>query len=53
VIVGIPGHIMVVRGGDNTYVYIADSSPANRTALTHAQFMGIWNTNFSVMLVPR
>lgn len=53
VIVGIPGHIMVVRGGDDTYVYTADSSPANRTALTHAQFMGIWNTNFSVVLVPR
>ncbi len=53
VIIGIPGHIMVVRGGDDTYVYTADSSPANRTALTHAQFMGIWNTNFSVVLVPR
>jgi hypothetical protein len=53
VIVGIPGHIMVVRGGDGTYVYLADSSPANRTALTHAQFTWIWNTNFSVVLVPR
>lgn len=51
VIVGNPGHIMVVRGGDNTYVYVADSSPANRVAMTHAQFMAWWD-GFSVVLVP-
>jgi hypothetical protein len=51
VIVGGPGHIMVVRGADNTYIYIADSSPANRTAMTHAQFLAWW-IGFTVVLVP-
>ncbi len=52
VIVGNPGHIMVVRGGDDNYIYVADSSPANRYAMTHAQFMDWWD-GFSVVLVPR
>ena len=52
VIVGNPGHIMVVRGADNTYIYVADSSPANRTAMTYAQFLAWWD-GFSVVLVPR
>jgi peptidase C39-like protein len=52
VIVGNPGHIMVVRGADNTYIYVADSSPANRTAMTHAQFLAWWD-GFTVVLVPR
>ncbi|HEY6542753.1 MAG TPA: C39 family peptidase, partial [Ktedonobacteraceae bacterium] len=52
VIVGNPGHIMVVRGGDDNYIYVADSSPANRTAMTHAQFLDWWD-GFSVVLVPR
>ncbi len=52
VIVGIPGHIMVVRGGDSTYVYLADSSPVNRTQMTHQDFLAIWN-NFSVLLAPQ
>ena len=51
VIVGNPGHIMVVRGADNTYIYVADSSPANRTAMTHAQFLAWWD-GFTVVLVP-
>ncbi|MGH2481635.1 MAG: cysteine peptidase family C39 domain-containing protein, partial [Ktedonobacteraceae bacterium] len=51
VIVGIPGHIMVVKGGDTTNVYIVDSSMTNRTILTHAQFMNIWN-KFSVLITP-
>ena len=51
VIVGIPGHIMVVKGGDTNNVYIVDSSMTNRTILTHAQFMNIWN-KFSVLLTP-
>jgi hypothetical protein len=51
VIVGNPGHIMVVRGGDDNYIYVADSSPADRTAMTHAQFMAWWD-GFSVVLVP-
>lgn len=52
VIVGNPAHIMVVKGADNTYIYVADSSPANRTAMTYAQFMAWWD-GFSVVLVPR
>ena len=52
VIVGNPGHIMVVRGGDNNYIYVADSSPADRTVMTHADFMAWWD-GFSVVLVPR
>ncbi|MFL5628522.1 MAG: cysteine peptidase family C39 domain-containing protein [Ktedonobacteraceae bacterium] len=52
VIVGIPGHILVVRGGDSNYIYLADSAPANRTIMTHQQFMSLWN-NFSVLLTPQ
>lgn len=52
VIVGIPGHILVVRGGDSNYVYLVDSAPANRTILTHQQFLDLWD-NFSVELLPR
>jgi hypothetical protein len=52
VIVGIPGHILVVRGGDNNYVYLVDSAPANRTSMTHAEFLSMWN-NFSVLLTPQ
>ena len=51
VIVGMPGHIFVVRGGDSTYVYLADSAPANRTVMTHQAFMSIWN-GFSVLITP-
>jgi len=51
VIVGNPGHIMVVRGADSNYIYVADSSPANRTAMTHAQFLAWWD-GFTVVLVP-
>ncbi len=52
VIVGNPGHIMVVRGADANYIYVADSSPANRNTMTHAQFSAWWD-GFSVVLVPR
>ena len=51
VIVGNPAHIMVAIGADNSYIYVADSSPANRTAMTHAQFLSWWD-GFSVVLVP-
>jgi len=51
VIVGEPGHIFVVRGGDSNYVYVLDSSPANLTTLTHAQFTALWN-GFSVLITP-
>jgi len=52
VIVGLPGHIFVVRGGDSNYVYLADSAPANRTVMTHQEFMSVWN-GFSVLITPR
>ena len=52
VIVGIPGHILVVRGGDNNYIYLVDSAPANRTFMTHTDFLSIWD-NFSVLLTPQ
>lgn len=46
------GHIFVVRGGDDQYVYIADSSPANFQRMTHAMFVGMWQ-GFSAVLTPR
>ena len=52
VIVGMPGHIFVVRGGDNNYVYLLDSAPANRKFMTHGEFLAVWD-GFSVELVPR
>jgi hypothetical protein len=52
VIVGVPGHILVVRGGDSTYVYLVDSAPADRTLMTREQFANWWD-NFSVELLPR
>ena len=51
VIVGNPAHIMVVRGADKNYIYVADSSPANRNAMTYSDFMAWWD-GFSVVLVP-
>lgn len=51
VIIGSPGHIMVIKGGDANYVYVVDSSPANRTVMTHDQFMNFWD-GFSVLVTP-
>ena len=51
VIVGVPDHILVVRGGNSAYVYLVDSAPADQTIVTYAQFMNEWN-NFSVVLTP-
>ena len=52
VIVGMPGHIFVVRGGDSNVVYVVDSAPANRTVLTYQEFTSIWN-GFSVLITPQ
>jgi hypothetical protein len=52
VIVGVPGHILVVRGGDSNYVYLIDSAPADRTVMPREQFANWWD-NFSVELLPR
>jgi hypothetical protein len=51
VIVGVPGHILVVRGGDSNNVFLVDSAPADRTIMSRAQFAGWWD-NFSVELLP-
>lgn len=45
------GHLFVIRGGDSSYVYIADSSPANFQHMTHAMFLGMWQ-GFSAVLTP-
>lgn len=52
VIVGSPGHILVVKGGDANYVYVVDSAPANRQIMTHDQFMNFWD-GFSVLVMPK
>ena len=52
VIVGMPGHIFVVHGGNSDYVYLADSAPANRTIMTHQEFLSVWN-GFSVLITPQ
>jgi hypothetical protein len=46
------GHLMVVRGGDNHYVYLTDSSPANFQRMSYSMFLGMWST-FSAILTPR
>lgn len=46
------GHIFVIRGGDDQYVYIADSSPANFQRMTRAMFVGMWQ-GFSAVLMPQ
>jgi uncharacterized protein YneF (UPF0154 family) len=51
VIIGSVGHIMVVKGGDANYVYVVDSSPANRQVMTHDQFLNFWD-GFSVLVTP-
>jgi hypothetical protein len=52
VIVGMPGHIFVVRGGDSNFVYLADSAPADRTVMTYQEFTSVWN-GFSVLITPQ
>ena len=52
VIVGMPGHIFVVRGGDSNFVYLADSAPANRRVMTHEEFLAVWD-GLSVLLTPK
>ncbi len=45
------GHLLVVRGGDSTFVYLVDSSTRNWTQLSHARFMQLW-AGFSAILTP-
>ncbi len=57
VIVGFPpdryagGHLLVVIGGDSTYVYLADSSSWNHRVLTHDQFLQWW-AGYAAVVTP-
>jgi hypothetical protein len=57
VIVGFPpalwsgGHLLIVRGGNNQYVYLADSSRLNMQAMARATFMKYW-AGFAVVAAP-
>jgi Peptidase_C39 like family len=46
------GHLVVVTGGNNTNVYLADSSIFNRHAISHQQFMQWWG-GFSAIVTPK
>ena len=58
VIVGFPparwsgGHLLVVRGGDSKYVYLADSSRLNMQAMARATFMKYW-AGFAAVAMPK
>lgn len=48
------GHVLVVRGGDDQYLYLVDSSPDNFTRMPYSMFLGMWsNDHFSAILTPR
>ena len=42
------GHIVVVKGGDASNVYLADSSLYNRHSLSRAQFMQWWEGFYAI-----
>ncbi len=46
------GHLLVVRGGDSQYIYLADSSPANFQRMALSMFQGMWQ-GFSAVLTPQ
>jgi hypothetical protein len=43
------GHILVVRGGDSTSVYLADSSRLNWLQITHDRFLQLWAGFYAIM----
>jgi hypothetical protein len=45
------GHLLVVVGGDNTMVYLADSSRYNRRILSRTQFLQWW-AGYAALLKP-
>ena len=45
------GHILVVTGGNDTTVYLADTSGWNRHSLTRAQFLQWWE-GFAAVVTP-
>lgn len=46
------GHILIVRGGDSQYVYLADSSMLNMQAMKRDKFMQYW-AGFAVLVLPK
>jgi hypothetical protein len=46
------GHLLVVTGGDNNAVYLADSSLWNRHSLSRAQFLNWWE-GFYAIVTPK
>lgn len=45
------GHILVVRGGDSNFVYLADTSIWNRRSITRAQFLQWWE-GYAAVVTP-
>ncbi len=59
IIIGFPpgqhwpgGHILVVTGGDNNNVYLADSAPSNLPSVTHDRFMQDWG-GMALIVMPK
>jgi hypothetical protein len=46
------GHILVVRGGHDNSVYLADSSQFNMTIVSRATFLKYW-AGFAVVVMPK
>src|SRR5437879_6380462 len=46
------GHFLVVVGGDNNSVFLADSSPHDFTAISQQQFLRDWG-GFAVVVMPK
>lgn len=44
-----PGHILVVRGGNSSTVYLADSSKLNMTQMTRTRFLQLWGGFYAIM----
>src|SRR5439155_24776618 len=51
VILCVPRHILVVRGGDSNNKFLVYSFPAYRTIMIRAKFANLWH-NFNVKLLP-
>ncbi|GCE11778.1 C39 family peptidase [Tengunoibacter tsumagoiensis] len=46
------GHLLVVRGGNDSSVYLADSSKLNMTVMARDKFLSYWG-GFAVVPVPK
>lgn len=46
------GHILIVRGGNSSQVYLADSSTLNQTLMTRTAFLSLWE-GFAVVVTPK